>query len=91
MTRSTTSPVRTASYLANSVRTSPAPTSGSVSDVAGPLLGRELDDAVIHEVAAKAAKSAKPLDNADLSYVWRKRITSKAIEEAIREAAGAIG
>jgi 4-hydroxybenzoyl-CoA reductase subunit beta len=59
-----------------------------VSDAAGPLLGRELDDAVIHEVAAKAAKPAKPLDNADLSYVWRKRITSKAVEEAIREASG---
>jgi CO/xanthine dehydrogenase FAD-binding subunit len=60
-----------------------------VSDAAEPLLGRELDDAVIREVAAKAAKPAKPLDNADLSYVWRKRITSKAIEEAIREAAAA--
>jgi 4-hydroxybenzoyl-CoA reductase subunit beta len=57
-----------------------------VSDAAGPLLGRELDEAVIHQVAAKAAKPAKPLDNADLSYVWRKRITSKAIEQAIREA-----
>jgi 4-hydroxybenzoyl-CoA reductase subunit beta len=57
-----------------------------VSDAAGPLLGRELDDAVIQQVAAKAAKPAKPLDNADLSYVWRKRITSKAIEQAIREA-----
>ena len=57
-----------------------------VSDAADPLLGRELDGAVIHEVAAKAAKAAKPLDNADLSYVWRKRITSKAIEQAIREA-----
>jgi len=57
-----------------------------VSDAAEPLLGRELDDAVIQQVAAKAAKPAKPLDNADLSYVWRKRITSKAVEEAIREA-----
>jgi 4-hydroxybenzoyl-CoA reductase subunit beta len=57
-----------------------------VSAAAVPLLGRELEDAVIQEVAAKAAKPAKPLDNADMSYVWRKRITSKAIEEAIREA-----
>jgi 4-hydroxybenzoyl-CoA reductase subunit beta len=58
-----------------------------VSSCAGPMLGRVLDDAVIQEVAAKAAKPAKPLDNADLSYVWRKRVTSKAIEQAIREAA----
>ena len=57
-----------------------------VSGASEPLLGRELDDVVIREVAAKAAKPAKPLDNADLSYVWRKRITSKAIEQAIREA-----
>ena len=57
-----------------------------VSDAAAPLLGRELDDTVIKQVAAKAAKPAKPLDNADLSYVWRKRITSKAIEQAIRAA-----
>jgi 4-hydroxybenzoyl-CoA reductase subunit beta len=59
-----------------------------VSATAEPLLGRELDGALIGEVAAKAARPAKPLDNADLSYVWRKRITSKAIEEAIREAGG---
>jgi acyl-CoA synthetase (NDP forming) len=35
---------------------------------------------------AHRAKHSTPLDNADLSYVWRKRITSKAVEEAIREA-----
>jgi 4-hydroxybenzoyl-CoA reductase subunit beta len=59
-----------------------------VSDAAGPLLGRRLDDVLLQEVAARAAKPAKPLDNADLSYVWRKRITGKAVEQAIREAAG---
>jgi 4-hydroxybenzoyl-CoA reductase subunit beta len=58
-----------------------------VSDTAEPMLGRELDDAVIEAVAAKAAKPAKPLDNADQSYVWRKRVTRKAIEQAIRQAA----
>jgi 4-hydroxybenzoyl-CoA reductase subunit beta len=61
-----------------------------VSDAAEPLVGRELDDSVIEQVAAKAARPAKPIDNADLSYVWRKRITRKAIEEAIREASGMI-
>lgn len=58
-----------------------------VSEAAAPMLGRELADDVIQEVAAKAARPAKPLDNADLSYVWRKRMTSKAIEQAIHEAA----
>jgi len=68
------------------VLTAVGPAPLDVSDAAEPLLGRELDDAVIEEVAAEAAKPAKPLDNADLSYVWRKRITRKAIEQAIREA-----
>ncbi|MEP7193889.1 MAG: FAD binding domain-containing protein [Actinomycetota bacterium] len=61
-----------------------------VSDAAEALLGRELDDALIEAVAVKAARPARPLDNADLSYVWRKRITSKAVEEAIRGAGAPI-
>ena len=53
------------------------------------MLGRELDDALVEEVAAQGAKAARPVDNADLSYVWRKRITRKAIAQAIREASKA--
>ena len=68
------------------VLTAVGPAPLDVSDAAEPLLGRELDDAVIEAVAAVAAKPARPVDNADLSYVWRKRITRKAIEQAIREA-----
>jgi 4-hydroxybenzoyl-CoA reductase subunit beta len=59
-----------------------------ISAAAAALLGRELDDAVIAEVAAKGAKAARPVDNADLSYVWRKRVTATAIEAAILEASG---
>ncbi len=58
-----------------------------VSEAAAALIGREIDAAVLEEVAAEAAKPARPLDNADLSYVWRKRMTRRAIEQAIREAA----
>jgi 4-hydroxybenzoyl-CoA reductase subunit beta len=71
------------------VLTAVGPAPLDVSHAAEPLLGRELDDEVIAQVAAQAAKPAKPLDNADMSYVWRKRITKKAIEEAIREASHA--
>ncbi|HET9091593.1 MAG TPA: FAD binding domain-containing protein [Acidimicrobiales bacterium] len=66
-----------------------------VSAAAAPLLGHELTagvlagaDGVLAEVAAEAAKVAKPLDNADLHYVWRKQMTRRAVEQAIVEAAG---
>lgn len=58
-----------------------------VSQAAQPLLGNRIDDTILEEVAAEAAKPARPLDNADLSYVWRKRMTRRAIEQAVREAA----
>jgi 4-hydroxybenzoyl-CoA reductase subunit beta len=51
------------------------------------LAGKRLDDEVVIEAAALAAKPAKPLDNADLSYVWRKRMVRVAVEDAIRRAA----
>ena len=59
-----------------------------VSQAAGALVGKEIDGVLLEEVATEAAKPARPLDNADLSYVWRKRMTRRAIEQAIREAAG---
>ncbi len=68
-----------------------------VSAAAAPLLGRELTaevlagaDGLLAEVATDAAKVAKPLDNADLHYVWRKQMTRRAIEQAIVEAAGCL-
>jgi 4-hydroxybenzoyl-CoA reductase subunit beta len=72
------------------VLTAVGPQPLDVSHAAEPMLDRELDDALIAEVAAQAAKPARPLDNTDLSYVWRKRITRKAIEQAIREASNAL-
>ena len=54
------------------------------------LTGRELtgEDGLLADVAAEAAKVAKPLDNADLHYVWRKQMTRRAVVQAIVEAAG---
>lgn len=57
-----------------------------VSEAAGGLRGRDLDPTLVAEIAAEAAKPARPLDNADLSYVWRKRMTRRAIEQAILQA-----
>jgi CO/xanthine dehydrogenase FAD-binding subunit len=58
-----------------------------VPAVASLLEGRELDEEAIVEAAAEAAKPAKPLDNADANYVWRKRMVKVIVERALREAA----
>jgi 4-hydroxybenzoyl-CoA reductase subunit beta len=51
------------------------------------LAGQRLDEELITAAAEAAAKPAKPLDNADLSYVWRKRMVRVVVEEALRKAA----
>jgi hypothetical protein len=38
--------------------------------------------------AGIAYKPAKPLDNADLSYAWRKRMARVEVARALRELAG---
>ncbi len=64
-----------------------------VSLAAQPLVGRALGDLLTADpdllgaVAAAAVKPAKPLDNADLHYVWRKQMTRTAVVQAIRQAA----
>ncbi|HKC19325.1 MAG TPA: FAD binding domain-containing protein [Candidatus Dormibacteraeota bacterium] len=50
------------------------------------LVGRRLDAETIREVAELAAKPAKPLDNADLSHAWRKRMVRVIVERALEEA-----
>lgn len=57
-----------------------------VSAVADLLEGRDLDDELILEAATVASKPAKPLDNTDASYLWRKRMVKVIVEQAIREA-----
>ena len=51
------------------------------------LSGRRLDGETIAGAAEIAAKPAKPLDNADLSHFWRKRMVRVVVEEALRKAA----
>ena len=47
------------------------------------LKGRRLEPEAIREAAELAAKPAKPLDNADLSHVWRKRMVRVVVEQAL--------
>ena len=48
------------------------------------LKGRRLDPDTIREAAELAFKPAKPLDNADLSHFWRKRMVRTVVEQALR-------
>jgi 4-hydroxybenzoyl-CoA reductase subunit beta len=52
------------------------------------LRGRVLDAETIEMVAGIAYKTARPLDNADLSYAWRKRMARVEVARALRELAG---
>ena len=46
-----------------------------------------VDEEAIRQAAEIAAKPAKPLDNADLTHFWRKRMVRVVVEEALRMAA----
>jgi 4-hydroxybenzoyl-CoA reductase subunit beta len=52
------------------------------------LKGRRLDAEAIDMAAGIAYKPARPLDNADLSYAWRKRMARIEVARALRELAG---
>ncbi|HEV7502222.1 MAG TPA: hypothetical protein VGQ33_19540, partial [Vicinamibacteria bacterium] len=52
------------------------------------LRGRVLDAETIEMAAGIAYRPAKPLDNADLSYAWRKRMARIEVARALRELAG---
>jgi 4-hydroxybenzoyl-CoA reductase subunit beta len=47
------------------------------------LTGKSLDDETVKAAAEIAAKPAKPLDNADLTHFWRKRMVRVVVEQAI--------
>ncbi|HEX6349302.1 MAG TPA: FAD binding domain-containing protein [Candidatus Dormibacteraeota bacterium] len=51
------------------------------------LTGARLNDEVVVAAAEAAAKPARPLDNADLDYFWRKKMVRVVVEEALRKAA----
>jgi 4-hydroxybenzoyl-CoA reductase subunit beta len=50
------------------------------------LVGKRIDEESIRAAAEIAAKPAKPLDNADLSHFWRKRMVRVIVEQALFEA-----
>jgi 4-hydroxybenzoyl-CoA reductase subunit beta len=50
------------------------------------LKGRRMSSDAIRETADIAAKPAKPLDNADLSHFWRKRMVRVVVEQALQRA-----
>jgi len=52
------------------------------------LIGRKLDDEAIAEAGTKAASTAKPMDNADLTVRWRKRVVPEYVGYALRELRG---
>jgi 4-hydroxybenzoyl-CoA reductase subunit beta len=47
------------------------------------LKDRRLDPETIREAAELAARPAKPLDNADLSHFWRKRMVRVVVEQSL--------
>jgi 4-hydroxybenzoyl-CoA reductase subunit beta len=50
------------------------------------LNGKRIEAEMIRQTAEIAAKPAKPLDNADLSHFWRKRMVRVVVEQAIQRA-----
>jgi 4-hydroxybenzoyl-CoA reductase subunit beta len=55
------------------------------------LNGKRADAETIRQTAEIAAKPAKPLDNADLSHFWRKRMVRVVVEQALEKAATRTG
>jgi 4-hydroxybenzoyl-CoA reductase subunit beta len=67
-----------------SVHTSPV----VAKDAEAFLEGKRLDAESIEMAAGIAYRPAKPLDNVDLSYAWRKRMARLEVGRALREVAG---
>src|SRR5215467_7468108 len=55
-----------------------------VPAASGFLQGKRLDADTMREAAELAARPAKPLDNADLSHFWRKRMVRVVVEQALQ-------
>jgi 4-hydroxybenzoyl-CoA reductase subunit beta len=47
------------------------------------MVGKRLDEETVKAAAELAAKPARPLDNADLTHFWRKRMVRVVVEQAI--------
>jgi 4-hydroxybenzoyl-CoA reductase subunit beta len=51
------------------------------------LTGKSLNEETVRAAAEIAAKPAKPLDNADLTHFWRKRMVRVVVEQALAQVA----
>jgi len=76
--------VEEASIVLGAVHTHPV----VAADATAFLKGKRLDAETIEMAAGIAYKPAKPLDNADLGYAWRKRMVRVEVGRALRELAG---
>jgi 4-hydroxybenzoyl-CoA reductase subunit beta len=57
-------------------------------EAGGLLAGERLTAELIEEVAARAARPSKPLDNTDLTHPYRKKMTRVFVARALRRLAG---
>ena len=55
------------------------------------LRGRPLDEEAIREAADAASGPAKPMDNTDFSFLWRKEMVKRFVSAALREIRGGEG
>jgi 4-hydroxybenzoyl-CoA reductase subunit beta len=55
------------------------------SALAQPLIGQAPSPEAIAAVAAEAYRGARPLDNTDLNYAWRKKMARVYVERALAE------
>jgi 4-hydroxybenzoyl-CoA reductase subunit beta len=76
--------VEDARIVLGAVHTAPV----SATEAEAFLRGKALDGETIEMAAGIAYKPAKPLDNADLVYSWRKRMARIEVARALRELAG---
>jgi 4-hydroxybenzoyl-CoA reductase subunit beta len=59
-----------------------------VGDAARLLVGRKIDQAAVEEAAEVAARVSHPVDNADMDYWYRKRMTKVYVKRALGQLAG---
>ena len=50
------------------------------------MIGKEANEESVRAAAEIAGRPAKPLDNADLSHFWRKRMVRVVVEQALQRA-----
>ena len=52
------------------------------------LTGQELSDEAIETAASAASELAKPMDNTDFELIWRKKMVTSLVRDALREVRG---